>query len=81
MSEPNELVDGYDPADPPQGDYYCRRCSNWDDDCTCGDPDEREIFTCNWRVFRRGAYEMCGQVCNEGEQYCPNHERSSKRKK
>jgi len=40
MSEPNELVDGYDPSDPPRGDHWCSECSSWDDDCTCEDPDE-----------------------------------------
>ena len=40
MSEPNELVNGYDPADPPQGNHWCQECSSWDDDCVCEDPDE-----------------------------------------
>ena len=40
MSEPNELVDGYDPADPPQFGVWCAKCEHWEDDCRCPDPDE-----------------------------------------
>jgi len=46
---------------------------------TGGDHDEVcEFRACAWRVFRRGAWEFCGQRIADGE-YCPRHEKSAHR--
>jgi hypothetical protein len=41
----------------------------------------REQDVCNWRVFRRGAYEFCGQPVSGGKQYCDRHEESARRER
>ena len=61
MIEPNEWIGdpttGYQPDDPPQGNYYCERCNAWDEDCECpydpeGDASNLELdkveATCQW---------------------------------
>lgn len=36
--------------------------------------------TCNWRVWRRGAWECCNQPVAAAAQYCAKHEQSAHRK-
>ena len=33
---------GYDPSDPPQGEYWCAECAHWDDECECGEPESEQ---------------------------------------